>query len=349
MKIARREFVPLYALLAAICLFERIFMLEPLLVSSAWAPLACAVALALPVLLMLRPMLGAPDAIEAAFEIALGRVGARAWYACALALVIMEIKLIALVFSASVMTYTADMVHDRSVVIVTLIVAGLGAYMGELALANCARITLKLLILVMGALALSSLRAARFEHFFPLLGPGPRALLSGAAPLAGALLTPALLIMRSNSQDPGFRRGLPLGAALGALTAALSLAIYTLSQPTLPVTPDTISFRTAILLNNGNSSIQLQLPLIVLWNASQLMLLSSLISICGMLLRLIAPRMGRLAAPIATAAALALCLALPNEEASAPLVEWGTYPVLALGMALAGTLYRARGRKASGD
>lgn len=346
MRIARREFVSLYALLAAIYLFERIFMLEPLLVSAAWIPLLGALALALPVLLLIRPMLGARDTMEAAFECALGRLGARAWYACALVLVLMEIKLITLVFVASVMTYTADMVHDRSVVIVTLIIAGLGAYMGELALANCARITLRLLILVMGALALSTLRSARLEHFFPLLGPGPRALAMGVVPLAGALLTPALMLLRSNTKDAGFRRGLPLGAALGVLTAAASLAIYTLSQPTLPVTPVTISFRTAILLNNGNSIIQLQLPLIVLWNASQLMLLASLISMCGSLLRLIAPRLGRLSAPAATLAVIALCLALPREELTAQIVEWGAYPVLALGMALAGTMYRVRCRRA---
>ena len=345
MRIARREFVPLYALLAAIYLFERIFMLEPLLVSSAWIPLLGALALVLPVLLMLRPMLGARDVMDAAFERAFGSIGARAWYACALVLVLMEIKLITLVFAASVMSYTADMVHDRSVVIVTLIVAGLGAYMGELALANCARITLRLLILVMGALALGTLRSARLEHFFPLLGPGPEALTAGLVPLAGVLLTPALMLLRGNTQDPGFRRGLPLGAVLGVLTAAASLAIYTLSQPTLPVTPVTISFRTAILLNNGNSIIQLQLPLIVLWNASQLMLLASLISICGILLRLIAPRIGRLGSPIATAVVVAWCLAMPKEELTAQIVEWGAYPVLALGMALAGIMYRVRCRR----
>ncbi len=345
MRIARREFVPMYALLAAIYLFERVFMLQPLLVSSAWAPLMGALALTLPVLLLIRPMLGARDAPEAAFERALGRWGARAWYACALALVLMEIKLITLVFAATVMTYTADMVHDRSVVIVTLIVAGLGAYMGELALANCARMTLRLLVLVLGALALGTLKSARLEHFFPLLGPGPEVLASGVLPLAGALLTPALLLLRGNTQDPSFRRALPLGAALGVATAIMSLAIYTLAQPTLPAMPVTISFRTAMLLNNGGS-IQLQLPLIVLWNASQLMLLASLISICGLLLRLIAPRVGRWGAPIATAAALAGCLALPYEGVSAQLIDWGAYPVLALGLALAGVLYRARTRRA---
>ncbi len=102
MRIARREFVPLYALLAAIYLFERIFMLEPLLVSSAWIPLLGALALVLPVLLMLRPMLGARDAMDAAFERALGSIGARAWYACALVLVLMEIKLITLVYMIAV-------------------------------------------------------------------------------------------------------------------------------------------------------------------------------------------------------------------------------------------------------
>lgn len=345
MRIARREFVPMYALLSAIYLFEYIFMLEPLLVSTSWIPLIGALILSLPVLMMLRPMLGADETMDAAFKRSLGSAGARLWYACALILVLMEIKLITLVFAASVMTYTADMVHDRSVVIVTLIVAGLGAYMGELALANCARITLRLLILVMGALALGTLRSAKPEHFFPLLGPGTQILARSVIPLSGVLLTPALMLLRGNTKDPGFKRGVLLGAVLGVVTAAASLAVYTLAQPTLPVTPDTISFRTGILLNNGNSIIQLQLPLIVLWNAGQLMLIASLISICGILIRLIIPRVKRLGAPISMLAAMILCLALPNEELTPHFVEWGAYPVLALGMALAGSVYRVRARR----
>ncbi|MGN0742078.1 MAG: hypothetical protein ACI4L8_05475, partial [Candidatus Fimadaptatus sp.] len=77
MKIARREYRPLYIVLAATQLFCHLFLTRPLLVSAGWLPVALALAAALLPILCARGMLGAGMTLEGAFEKALGRPGAR--------------------------------------------------------------------------------------------------------------------------------------------------------------------------------------------------------------------------------------------------------------------------------
>lgn len=349
MKIARREFLSLYILLAATYLFGRVFLLEPLLVSSAWIALGGALLASLPVLVCARLMMGAPDPLDRAFEATLGRAGARVWYGAALLLVLVQTHSVSRTFTASVLTYTADMVYDRSVAVITLVAAGLGAYVGRLAIAGCARVTLRLLAIVLGVLALSALGDVHAEHFFPLLGPGADEQLSCVLPLAGILITPLLLLLRADTCDGGFRRALPLGACAAALSAAVCLALYTLATPTLPAMPTTLSFRTSQLIFSGGG-IQLQLPLIIAWNACQLLLIASLLSMGGDLLRRIVPRVGRQGVPIVTALELAAGMLSVRDELALRIADMAAYPVIALGFVLAAALYalRRRGHAAHG-
>ena len=147
MKIARREFLSMYVVLAFTHVFCRIFLTEPLLVSSAWMPLLLAFIAALPPIMFARTLMGVKQPIAAVFDMALGRAGARIWYALALVMQLIGANIVTNLFSASVMAYANDIPIDRSIIVLTLAVeAGLGAYIGETALANCARITLRMAI-----------------------------------------------------------------------------------------------------------------------------------------------------------------------------------------------------------
>lgn len=345
MKIARREYRPLYIVLAATQLFCYMFLLRPLLISSGWLPVGLALAVALLPIMCARGMLGAGITLECAFERALGRPGARIWFALAAALVLMGAKAAVQLLSATVLTYTADPSFSRSAMAVTLIVAGMVACMGELALANCARITLGLMLAIIGAMALGALSNAHVEHFFPLLGPGPAEIGRSILPLAGMLVMPMLYLLRADACDPGMKRTLPVSAALAALTAALWLAIYTLSQPTLAAMSDSMSMRVAMLLNNGTGGVQLQLPIIVLWNACMLLLIAAQLAIGGSLLRMALPRLGRVARIAFILAGGALCLLRPSSRLTIAILEWAAYPVIAAGFGAAGILFSLRARK----
>ena len=108
MKIARREYRPLYIMLAATQLFCYMFLLRPLLISSGWLPVGLALAVALLPIMCARGMLGSGMTLEGAFEQALGRLGARIWFALAAALVLISAKAAVQLLSATVLTYTAD-------------------------------------------------------------------------------------------------------------------------------------------------------------------------------------------------------------------------------------------------
>ncbi len=199
MKIARREFLSMYVVLAFTHVFCRIFLTEPLLVSSAWMPLLLAFIAALPIIFA-RTLMGVKQPIAAVFDMALGRAGARIWYALALVMQLIGANIVANLFSASVMAYSNDIPIDRSIIVLTLAVAGLGAYIGETALANCARITLRMAILILGGMALYAFSAANVGNFFPLLGPGVRTITANILPLSGALITPILVpVLRGNA------------------------------------------------------------------------------------------------------------------------------------------------------
>ena len=73
MKIARREFLSMYVVLAFTHVFCRIFLTEPLLVSSAWMPLLLAFIAALPPIIFARTLMGVKQPIAAVFDMALGR------------------------------------------------------------------------------------------------------------------------------------------------------------------------------------------------------------------------------------------------------------------------------------
>lgn len=344
MRIARREFCSIYAVLAFTHIFCRIFLTEPLLVSSAWAPLLLAFIAALPVILLVRPLISKGQTLDEVLSIALGRAGARIWYALALAFQLIYAKLATCLFSASVMAYTNDVPIDKSVIVLTLAVAGLGAYMGEAALANCARITLRFIVLILSGMALCAFASPRFENFFPIFGPGTRTIAKNVLPLSGALIMPLMYLFRTDTQSTGMKRAVIKGSAMAALTAAVCLAIYTLSQPTLPSMPQAFSVRMALLINNGNSGIQLPLPLIILWNACQLLLISSIIALCGTLLHMLIPRAGKAAIPIITMAEIALCVIWPNWEMSKRIIDIAAYPLIGLGFAAAGISYAWRTR-----
>lgn len=344
MKIARREFVSLYILLAATHVFSYIFILSPMLVSSAWLPIVMALLLALPVILAARTLAGR-NQMEDICTQTMGNAGARIFYAFMLAIVLLNARVNAVLFSGSVLAYTADLPFDRSVVAIVLIVAGLCAYIGDMAVSNCARIALILLMLTMGALFLGTISYARMEHFFPLLGPGLGDMARNAPQLAGKLLLPMLYIFRADIRDSGMRRALPVAVTMSALVAAASLAIYTLSQPTLPAMPDTMAVRVSMLMNNGASGIQLQLPLILIWNICQTLMLSAQLALCGALLRKVFPRLGKLAVPVITIILAAVCLLRHDVNPALKMADMATYPAVAACLLLVGILNFAQTRR----
>ncbi len=346
MKIARREFLSMYVVLAFTHVFCRIFLTEPLLVSSAWMPLLLAFIAALPPIMFARTLMGVKQPIAAVFDMALGRAGARIWYALALVMQLIGANIVTNLFSASVMAYANDIPIDRSIIVLTLAVAGLGAYIGETALANCARITLRLAILILGGMALYAFSAANVGNFFPLLGPGVRTITANILPLSGALITPMLYLFCAETRDSGMKHALIKGAAISAFMAAACLAIYTLSQPTLPSVPQSFGVRIALLINNGNSGIQLPLPLIMLWNACQLLLISSIIAVCGTFLKLLTPRADKIAVPIVTIVEAIVCIVWPNWEPLRGIFDAAVYPLITLGFAAASISYAWRTRRA---
>lgn len=340
---ASRGFVPLYAFMAAVYVFERIFMLDPALVSSAWLPLTAAFIVILPVLFCTARLICA-GSFSDAFENALGHIPARIWYAAVCLILSLEIRTVIAVFSASVMAYTAEFVHRPAIIFILLIMAGTGACMGHKAVARGAKLTLILMLFILGILAAGALHAAHLEHFFPIMGPGGAKLRQSILPLAGCALMPLIFLFDCGTLEPCFRRAIFKGAAYGILIAALSLCIYTLAQPTLPAAPVTVAFRTSALLSNG-SNIHLQLPLILLWNASQIMLISGLMSISGRLIQLALPPVkqhGGLSAILLEALLLAI---LPTEEGRlSRLADMLLFPVTAAGLSLAGALHMLRSR-----
>lgn len=344
MKIARREFVSLYILLAATHVFSYIFILSPMLVSSAWLPIIMALLLALPVILTARTLAGKAQ-MEDICTKAMGNIGARIFYILVLVIVMFNARVGAVLFSSSVLAYTADLPFDRSVVLIVLIVAGLCAYIGDMAVSNCARIALLLLMLTMGVLLLGTISHARLEHFLPILGPGLGDMTRSAPQLAGKLLLPMLYIFRADMRDAGMKRALTVSAALSALLAAASLAIYTLSQPTLPAMPDTMAVRVSMLMNNGTSGIQLQLPLILIWNICQMLILSAQLALCGALLRMAVPRIKKMAVPVITTIIAAICLMHSEVEDVFRFVNVATYPAIAVCILFICLLHKARSKR----
>ena len=112
------------------------------------------------------------------------------------------------------------------------------------------------------------------------------------------------------------------------------------------ILPQSFGVRIALLINNGNSGIQLPLPLIMLWNACQLLLISSIIAVCGTFLKLLTPRADKIAVPIVTIVEAIACIVWPNWEPLRGIFDAAAYPLITLGFAAASISYAWRTRRA---
>ena len=71
------------------------------------------------------------------------------------------------------------------------------------------------------------------------------------------------------------------------------------------------------------------MPLIMLWNACQLLLISSIIAVCGTFLKLLMPRADKIAVPIVTIVEAIACIVWPNWEPLRGIFDAAVYPLAA--------------------
>lgn len=223
-------------------------------------------------------------------------------------------------------------------------IAAASALLGMDAAGNSALLWLRLLPLPLLVLLITQAGSWEPGWLTPILGDGPRRILSGGVYCSGGI---ALLAFPFLVSTPDRSRRSPiLYIALGAVAASLLLLVLQMLCPPLTTILLSRSSRTELILNNGRVRLSMQLLLIVLWYGALTHLVSVEASSVACALGKLLPKAPRwsLAAAITLLCFILACLPISTPDECVRIFNW-YYPLA--GIALITLLVGAacKGRK----